>query len=245
MDSWRDVNYLTANRTLWVQFMNDSTQDLGIGYLPPNIYAILGSLNDSYTFPDDALVVEHAGATHFKRASEIEYSLFGIISGIVILFLILSIIWNLRIGGYKPERSTAVNDILNAADFMHTLNTKYYERSDTEVELYNRDDPYHHVGGRLSDNRIDAEQVEAVTALLRKMYGLDVEAWAKNGSRETDKQELRNIEARSDAAWAEVRGTINQWNNSNRETLRPGERDHFNGIVGFVSQIRPQRYDSR
>ena len=85
MDSWQNVNYLTGNRTLWVHFMNRSTQDWGIGYFPPKVFALAGRLNHSKTYPDDALIVEFAGVSRIGAAG-LEAVIYGLISDIAILW---------------------------------------------------------------------------------------------------------------------------------------------------------------
>lgn len=239
MDSFQEGNPLTRNRTQWVQFMNRSTQDWGIGYLPPNLFAILGQLNDSFPFPDDALVVEYAGQTHVG-GSEIEVFVFGITAAIVLIFIFAWAILTWKVFGFLPPASSRSNDsgMMTAEKFTKQLDEKYYENLDTCLEIFDPDDK-NHTSGNNTKEALKPEEVEEVTALLRKMYGFDLSVWAK-GSGELTEADLNHIRNQSDAAWAEIQAKIERWKKQ-RSSMNSEERAFFDGVVAIVKDIGTKR----
>ncbi|TPX14609.1 uncharacterized protein E0L32_005301 [Thyridium curvatum] len=91
MNTWRHQHIYSTHPTIWVDLMNRSTQDWGVGYLPMNVFATNGSLkNGSADIPADprAFIIVHAG-NGYTSGSPTPQVVFGIVSFIAIVLTIL------------------------------------------------------------------------------------------------------------------------------------------------------------
>ncbi|KAF6806098.1 hypothetical protein CMUS01_14453 [Colletotrichum musicola] len=61
MNSWKHVNHYTESNTRWVEMMNLSTPELGVGWIPANVVAIPETLNNSIAsrYPPNTTFIEN------------------------------------------------------------------------------------------------------------------------------------------------------------------------------------------
>ncbi|KAM5343203.1 hypothetical protein ACJ41O_014169 [Fusarium nematophilum] len=270
MESWRakGLNYLTSDPEKWVILMNLSTVEWGIGYLPPTVVAVPGSLNSSHSFPDDAIVIQHAGQDK-AGSRDTEKIIFGLASGIVIIAMALWLCINRRnllhpqeqnLNGTSTtnldgggdgtdavslrttttEFTTYGEDFLTEKDFCERLRVFYYQSDKSELEAVGRD---------IYDDGLTEEDIEAASALLRKMYTRDLELWSNSESVETTPAERNRLKFESDAILAEVNRLVNSWEaamgDSEALSTEPDERDEMAMIVTELASFGPQRYPDK
>lgn len=243
MDSWHNVNYQTYNRTLRVQLMNSSTQDWNVGHLPPHVFV---QPNDTSRLPDDALILRKAGKTSIG-GSPIEQVVFGIIAGVVIAWGLGWAVWTWRNTRFFIPRSSVPDDegVLTAAEFKQTLNTRYYDGIDTRLEIFDTDDEAHreHQQGPAKGGAvITAQDVEAVTALMRRMYQIKLSIWDLKDSPNVE-DERKRLKDQSESAWAEIQRKVGQLKlaegslKGERPEETRGMRNHLDQIVTTVEGI--------
>lgn len=260
MDSWRHVNYKTFNRTLQVQYFNLSTADWNIGFLPPNVVAIPGPIEDYPSAASNAtFVIEHAGQTRLG-SSEIEVAVFGIASGAVIVWAIFWFLLN-RSGFWKPSSPAVTNPadeeaepaangnsnsnpyniegFLGASDFKHRLDTHYYEPVVTELELAEK-----------SPNEmtayVDPADIEATASLLRDMYLMDMRLNGLQNAQYVTDAEREHLRRGSEAAWEEVTGTVKRWTKAPEiSSWSKEENESWRGILKAITGTGAKRYTPR
>lgn len=255
MDSWHNVNYKMYNRTLWVQLMNSSTQDWNVGYLPPHVFA---RPNDTSRLPDDALVLRKAGKA-LIGGSPIEQVVFGTIAGLVIAWGLGWAIWTWRNTRFSSLRSSGPGHghPLTAAGFTEALDTRYYDGILTHLEIFDANDPAHrqhqHRRGLVGEGMtsITAEDVEAVTALIRHMYQIDLSIWSRESSENVDEGDRWTRLRQSQSAWDEVRRRVGQLKKAEGSLKGKDEKEtesmkkHLTQIKRSVDGIPAKRYGSR
>ena len=112
----------------------------------------------------------------------------------------------------------------------------------SEIEIYDPDDDNHcHRGNTVVSRRaIEPIEIEATTALLRRIYGLDLEMWASEGSMEMSEEKLNEMRNQSEAAWTEVWDKVQLWKAN--QCFGKEEQRHFEAIVDIVDRIGKNRY---
>lgn len=252
MDSWKGHNYYTRNATKQLELMNLSTAEWGIAWLPPNLVAIPYAKNDSIVaqYPENTTFIENVGkATTGDRATE--KIVFGVTSGIVLFFVIL---WLLS-GEFKlrdqPKRirvSSVLSESEDGLQFMSFANfekklQKYYSPIRTEVELQDN------VNMRRPTQGLRAEDVEAVTNLLKQMFHLDRGIWSRQHIHSGENHEIlnRNARLRSNAIWDEVKRTVRGWQDGLYDRtvqLSDAQTEHIEHIFNLLGrdQIGGSRY---
>jgi hypothetical protein len=246
MESWENENYYTTNQTKWVELMNLSTTEWSLGFLPPNIYAIPGTLNDTYHFPDDALVIENAAETNWGSAP-IESVVFGVTSAVAIAFILAWSYIQVRNGTLlRPRNEPSTNrqgeygvllssrrlhgsdssedaeigsphGFQSAEIFKQTLFSKYYESIVTEIEEYDK---------KISHNdNIEAEDVEAVGDVLRKIYGFQFDILGQQHAFQPEGMEEKHM--KSKAAIKDIRETVDIWASGQMTDWNNAERRHL------------------
>ncbi|KAK2779584.1 hypothetical protein CKAH01_02932 [Colletotrichum kahawae] len=262
MDSWKGHNYYTTNISRWVDLMNISTTDWGVGWLPPNIVAIPYALNDSIAarYPENTTFIENASKTTTgDRATE--KIVFGVVSGLAILWAVVWLYYSLRTDRfeYRPinlgssdtygqaksrrdssshgARENGSSQLMDVEEFKRNL-MKFYSQIKTGLEY--EDKPNN------EDACIKGDDVEVVTNLLRTMYDLDLSIWSRQDIHAGENHEIHNAESRvrSNAIWAEVRKIVGKWevgltNGSMR--LPPHEQENMADIVSLFGQYRKDR----
>ena len=95
MESWEGHNYLTGANSKWVELMNLSTAEWNMGWLPPNVVAIPGALNDTYNFPLDTFVIQYASMSQIGP-DNIEAVVFGVCSAIAWVWALAWLAWGVK-----------------------------------------------------------------------------------------------------------------------------------------------------
>ncbi|KAH7012860.1 hypothetical protein EDB80DRAFT_362334 [Ilyonectria destructans] len=257
MESWQGLNYYTRNTTKWVQLMNLSTAEWGVGFLPATLVAIPGHLNDTYDFPSDSIVIQNASKTTVG-SRHIEKIIFGLVAGIVILWALLWLYVN-RSEILSPRSSqnlkpsdaasqgtsvtalTTFDDgFVKAADFRHKLQYFYYDCDKSMLEVGEKD---------ISIEGISTDDIENAGALFRKMYGLDLKLWSMQNSRERTAAERNKIMHESDAILAEVTQQVLVWqadmSHPTTATATEDEKRQMDEIVEILSSIGIERYPKK
>ncbi|KAH9884839.1 hypothetical protein F4778DRAFT_761899 [Xylariomycetidae sp. FL2044] len=262
METWKGRNYYTTNQTTWVELMNLSTVEWGLPHFPPNVVAIPGGLNDSsFHFDNSTYVIEYAGGSAAGQ-SPVESVVFGAASAAAIVIALIWLVWNRAtlLSPPLPEEADMHTDavehgingfsgsggggfelhvpdneqFVTAAAFKDKLHNFYYEPVESELELYEKD---------VSAERIDVEDVEAATALLRRMYMFDLELWSEQSSPYVTEGKRAETRDKSDAILAEVRKTVDVWDE--QAGWHTSERQQLGQIVGFFEMLPKRRYGSR
>lgn len=261
MESWEHYNYYTYNPSGWVELLNLSTAEWGIGYLPPSVIAINRTVNDADHFPPDAFVIQNAAIGTFL-SRDVEKVVFGATSGLVILWAFCWVAFQCyRNSLFSPRKLTASNSgnsansvfshdtdatqielanlgsgntkFLKAEEFKQQLHNFYYEPVATELELYEKD---------FVKEDVSAADVETVTELLRKMYDLDLGLWAEQNSHTTE-WEMNQFRLKSDAALAEVRHLVTSWTSRNRTpSWTEEEAVHLRSVLQVLADLPEKRY---
>lgn len=254
MESWRGLNYLTKNPTKWVELMNLSTVEWGVGYFPAGVVAIPGRLNVTYNFPAGTIVIENASKSEVG-SRDVEKIIFGITSGVVILWAAIWLFLNrlkfstdgteplLPTGSDVASHGTSITlnnldeNFITAGDFHHKLRYFYYESEKTEPEIREKN---------LNEESVDADDVEKATSLLREMFNLDLLIWAKQNSRQTTRGGRADMMAKSDAILFEVNRLVKSWDTNLKDTgASDTEKQEMMEIVEILRQIGPQRYPNK
>ncbi|KAK3687824.1 hypothetical protein B0T22DRAFT_139835 [Podospora appendiculata] len=257
MESWDGYNYYTTNPAQWVMLMNLSTSEMGLAPLPPNLVAIPGSLNDSYSFPNNTIVIENASKSQLG-SRDIEKIIFGVTAGVAILWGIIWLYWTWKRetnGGSRklfrprtgyPTTADATSEtqlaslmddgrFVSAEAFRNKLLHFYYENVQTGIEMTEKD---------VAIEGIDAEDVEAVTALVQKMYAVDLELWSHQSSRYVTEAKRNQLRKKSDAILAEVRRIANSWGEPQYYgRWQDDELEQVQAIIGILrDNIEEKRY---
>ncbi|KAI1272431.1 hypothetical protein F5Y07DRAFT_301680 [Xylaria sp. FL0933] len=261
MESWEGYNYYTRNTTTWVELMNLSTAEFGLGYFPKGVVAVPGYLNSSAQFPDDTFVIEHSGLGQFDQGQTVK-ALLGAVSGVALLLggIWLWVNWKTI---FHPRNSSNQNDLAlsansstsaeatellflrdnrlcEASDFRNKLYHFYYEPIDTEVEL----------AEKTANDPVKIEDIEAVTALVRKMYSYDIYLYGTQNVRNHEAQRLDHMR-KSDAILGAVRNKVsNEWVKDPSALGSLGwtyeEGNHLSYLKGLLEHRLPrQRYPYR
>lgn len=234
MESWKGYNYYTTDPAKWVELMNLSTSQWNIGPLPPDVVAIPGPLNASYNFPPGTLVIENVSQVSFG-SRDIEKVIFGATSGLVLLWAFSWVSWNLWKGillqprgstlpsseetepghGLHPtnldgktvadssvlELGAMGNGFIPASRFKTELDV-YYDDVRTELEMYEKN---------LRTDDVEAEDVEAGTELLRRMYDTQLGIYAMQNSNEVTQRDRDQMAEQSVALMADFRKLVASW----------------------------------
>ncbi|KAK5660273.1 hypothetical protein OQA88_12813 [Cercophora sp. LCS_1] len=235
MEPWKDVNYYTTNATIMVELMNASTAEWSIGFFPPNVFAIPGSLNESYSFPPDALVIENVSQGKFGEL-EIERAIFGGTSGVVLACALAWLAWRhfwvqkllSPRGSSAPAESVpgvfdAERSGGSATGESNMLELGWYgfgsdsfvedEKFKAELSIYYDDvktEPELYKKNLAVDDVV-AEDVVAGTELLRRLYDLQLKIWSEKGSHEVTQEQRDLDEAQRDALLADYRKLVSTW----------------------------------
>jgi hypothetical protein len=249
MESWDGYNYYTSDPQGWVTLMNLSTQEFGIAYFPSNLIAIPGSLNDSYSFiPNNTIVIENAAKTE-DGSRDIEKIIFGVTSGIAILWGIWWLVWTWHRDGLPHPRKSpgksgsngntnsdlelanlAINpNFRSAATFRDMLRRFYYENVQTGLEMVEKDVAY---------DGVDAEDVEEVIALVQKMYAVDLELWSLQSVQSTTEERRNQLRRKSNAILDEIRRIVQSWEAAqNVGRWEEDEVQHVHAISRVLTEI--------
>ena len=129
------------------------------------------------------------------------------------------------------------NKYATAEQFQGELQKFYDPPTNTELEEYEKD---------VGKEPITAEDVEAVTDLLRKMYDLDLGLWSHENSTYVSDQVRDEYREKSDAVLAEIRRIVTSWNErQSRRRWSPDELEELKAIVQQLALIPPKRYDAQ
>ncbi|KAI3339482.1 hypothetical protein F4824DRAFT_508288 [Ustulina deusta] len=223
MESWAGYNYYTSNPITWVELMNLSTAEFGLGYLPLGLRAFPGALNSSTRFPNDTYVIEHAGRGQFDEGHTAN-TVFGVVTGVAGALAILWLWFNRKTILYRRNsnnqdpspranspisRSTGATDLTTfqdnrlceASDFRNQIFNFYYEPISTEVELVEK----------TADDIVDVEDIEAITDLVRKMYSYDLRLYGAQSTRRFE-NERHDLMSKSDDILKAIRDKVsNEW----------------------------------
>jgi len=261
MDSWRDVNYKTGNRTAQMVYFNMSTADWRIGFLPANLTAIPGSINDyPSNLTNSSLVIEYAGEKNML-GRPIESGVFGIAAGAVILWAIGWFLLNRKsffqpssqenapgegnadaeaaVNGESKSNPYNIQGFLSASEFRHRLDTHYYEPVVTELELAEK-----------SPNQIsafvDPADIEATASLLRDMYRMDMRLNGLQNAGHVSEADRENLRRGSEAAWEEVTSTVKRWTKAPEiSSWSKEEHESWRGILTAITGTGAKRYSPR
>ncbi|RSL78686.1 hypothetical protein BHE90_011043 [Fusarium euwallaceae] len=271
MKSWDGLNYYTTNTTLWVELMNRSTEEWGIGYLPAKLVAIPGKFNSSYNISDDAILIQHAAESK-AGSRDTEKIIFGVASGIVILFMAAWIFINFddlkpptdddEGTGVKPvedaisartrtteQTANEREDAQEFAAFCQQLKDFYYNDKKSELEAAERD-IVEESGPTVEKPWVG--DIEEASALLRKLYSLKITMRNDGDSEHVTLAERNRHLAESDAILAEVNRIIEARATAMRDPsqLRAEEEDlaQIREIETAVGEIEaenhaPMRWD--
>jgi len=137
----------------------------------------------------------------------------------------------------NTDAAAAENGVISYQAFRAKLTRFYYAGLDTELEVYEKgegDEP-------------DGSDVEAVTDKLRRMYGLDLDYWARQGSRRYNRAALEHIRSQSRAIWTEVRMTINGWQHGRNPPVNwsHAENASLQDINLTMGAMGEDRFDGR
>ncbi|KAK0627758.1 hypothetical protein B0T14DRAFT_143781 [Immersiella caudata] len=239
MNSWKDLNYYTTDPIKWVHLLNLSTSDWNIGPLPPNVFAIPGPLDSSYTFPPGALIIENASQASFG-SRDIEKVIFGATSGLVILWAFCWVVWNWRNGTLlRPKGSTlpaegeeedaegvelngglrtgpSAVDGSNGLELGHgAAGSGFIPASKFEAEL----DVYYDdirtelelYEKNLRTDGVEAEDVEGGTELLRRFYDAQLGIYAMQHTAEVPQAEREYMAEQGEAMLGDFRRLVVSW----------------------------------
>ncbi|KAM0428570.1 hypothetical protein ACHAPT_006930 [Fusarium lateritium] len=225
MKSWDGLNYYTTNPKGWVDLMNLSTVEWGIGYLPAKLVAIPGKFNSTYNISDDAILIQHAAQSK-AGSRDTEKIIFGVASGIVILFMAAWIVYNWDdlkppeddSGGIpKPgedatstrtrttELTANEKDAQEYGAFCQQLRDFYYSDKKSELEAAEHD-IVEESGPAVEKPWVG--DMEEAAALLRKLYSLKITMRNDGDSEHVTLAERNKHLAESDAILAEVNRLI-------------------------------------
>ncbi|KAK3943371.1 hypothetical protein QBC46DRAFT_39759 [Diplogelasinospora grovesii] len=235
MESWAGYNYYTTDPDKWVNLINLSTVEWGVAPLPPNVFAIPGSLNASYApgdFPNNSIIIENAAKTQFG-SRDIEKIVFGITSGLAIAWGLGWLWWTWRKGDlFKPRNHNRQDG--DPAALHHLLlseeNSDFVSAAKLRDELYNSYYEPGHKGPEMEDTsmavaegtEVKSEDVEALIALVQKMYAFDLKLWAHQSDESMTASERDSLRRKSDAILADVRRVIISWNDQIRNNPGAG-----------------------
>jgi len=251
MQSWEGENYYTTDPVKWVALMNKSTAEWNVGPLPPNLVALPGSQNQTIIpISTDALVIEYAG-TREVGSRDAETIVFGVTSALVLLWAVVWTIWQYCInhtlftplgpppGDTSEGHSGSISlgtlvdgaERVSAAEFERQLFTYYYPAGLTELEVREKD--------VVLDGGLGGDDVEAATALVRRMLGFDQELWALRNATHLPPAERETLRNKSAAALDELRRVVQTWITAQeRLGLRPQEQNELQEIYSLLTSMR-------
>ncbi|KAJ8109966.1 hypothetical protein ONZ43_g5998 [Nemania bipapillata] len=258
MESWEGYNYYTRNPVIWVQLMDLSTAEFGLGSFP-DLCAIPKNPDAPAPIPCDAtFVIKDAGLDEFDNGVTAGI-VFGVITAAV---LIAASIWlwfnrktifhplnsNNRVlaplaGGDAHRNAEAVelmphiDQICEATKFKEQLFRYYYERTTTEVEL----------AEKAANSIIEVDDVEAMTELVRRMYSCDLELYANQHVRDYE-NERSDLMVKSDKILGAIRDKVlKDWASDpgGRVRWRNEDWDQVSALKRFLErELRDPRYSN-
>jgi hypothetical protein len=256
MESWEGLNYYTRDIYGWTNLMNRSTAELGVGWFPSNVIAIPDTIaNTTEQLRSDAVVIENASRADIGDRG-IEKIVFGVTSGIVLLWAVLWLSWRCWTGTLLSPRTSpqpisqkssvtateqngkGVGDgetgFVTAEYFEEQLNHYYHPDIDTKLEMQEKD---------ISTEGVSAADAEAMTDLLRKMYKLDLTLWSEQSVR-GEQTDAANIVMKSEAIWEEVRRELLGWTAQQGVTRwDDNERQQLHNISRILHNMPQRRYN--
>ncbi|KAK4225636.1 hypothetical protein QBC38DRAFT_254419 [Podospora fimiseda] len=200
MNSWRGTNIYTENSTRWIELINSSTSEFMVNYLPPNVIAIPGKLDDvtqnNITIPPDFLVIQNAGKLPFKS---LEGVIFGVTSGIALILGLIWLIyhwWRKSLLNPKQSSDSAEDDpssttpsgttvVGSGNNIYFALNSKgtSAEKFKADLETYYAYIPNLELYQRnIKNDGVAVEDVEAGTELLRRRYECQLQLISNQGT---------------------------------------------------------------
>lgn len=231
MESWESYNLTDLPPNKWLELMNLSTADWGMGFFPPNVVAIPTELNDSFaaTFPPGYLIIENAGADINTEP------VFAATSVPAVVLMIAWFLFSLR-DGFKWWRKPAPGSDTRAKPRpprspLSGRSSETYTGNGSElgvgigvggggfraVEFEKKLDRYYprfasHAEVYERDKRgpLEAEEVTAVSELLVRMFRNDTQLRALQ-TQEVGREEMDRLRAESDAMLAEVHRRVLAW----------------------------------
>ncbi|GAB1320807.1 hypothetical protein MFIFM68171_11017 [Madurella fahalii] len=259
MESWEGHNYLTSLPTKWVELMNLSTAEWNLGWLPPNVVAIPGALNDTHNFPSGTFVIENAARTDLGSRNA-EAVVFGLCSAVALVWGVGWLFWSIKDGTLLKPRPGAARLLsrgrhsgetlaaghedgseegmggagwggFHAAEFEKRLD-KYYPRFASHAEVYERD-------GR---GALEAGEVVGVSELLVRIFRNDTQLKALQSAPGVGSDEMERLRAQSDAMLAEVHRRVNTWT---VQGLSEDERREVRAVKTALARHQPPRYRHR
>ncbi|KAF4467745.1 hypothetical protein FALBO_5376 [Fusarium albosuccineum] len=261
MESWKGHNYYTTDHKKWVQLMNLSTQEWRIGYLPAKLVAIPGKLNSSYDIADDAILIQEV-AQDKAGSRATEKIIFGVASGIVLLFMFIWIVVNWKNlsspngdDGKREDRDSSTrsslpgtleanpdnDESLEFRDFCRQLRDFYYFSDRSELEAVEKD---------MLEDRDWVGDLETASALLRKVYRLELRLRFGHNSAQMTPADRNKINGEKEALLAEVNRLVQERAGMMRaqHLMRADgdEMEQMEQIEGELSRLQPeqvQRWD--
>jgi len=194
MNAWDDpdINIYTDNYEKWAPYMNLTTEEWNMPFIPVNVVAIPGSIDDDkYDFPDGTFVIENsARATLVSR--DIEKLIFGVASGVAIAILLVWLWWHSKdmatqsriLRGKEDEDEGAELQPNSNASGSSTMATKDettfgMKAKEFEKELGFFYDPVitmPELAPKVQrGEKMNGEYFESINELMRKMFKIDLE----------------------------------------------------------------------
>ncbi|KAI1737448.1 hypothetical protein F4680DRAFT_428690 [Xylaria scruposa] len=261
MESWAGYNYYTTNSTTWVELMNLSTAEFGLGSLPPGVRAVPGDLNNSNQFANDTYVIEHAGRGQFDEGTAANI-VFGVVTAVAVLLAIIWLWFNFKTmlhprnsnkqdllprtnsltslsGGTIGMTTIQDDQFCSARDFEDQIFNFYYEPINTEIEF----------AEKTANEVIDVEDIEAVTDLVRKMYSYDLLMYGIQSTQAYERQR-HDLTSKRDGILIAVRDKVsNEWAKDLSARGRMGwgdeEWNKVSALKTFLQdQLPPQRFSN-
>ena len=251
METWENLDYSSTDTRKWVELMNISTVEFGVAPFPPNLIVVTGWLADAVdagnvTLVNDTIVIEHAGREHIgqRAIAPVVLGVAAAVAGIWACWWLCTT-WIhaefLRPRGGNEGSNATVPDSRGHSDFVsadvfRARVAEYYPRGGgTKHEAREKDWEKEDLGG---------EDVEEVIELLRRMFEIDLYAWARENDNDVTKDELVALRGRSDAILREVHTVVGEWKGLGalRPWLDPEEKQVVEGIFEVLAKIGMDRH---
>ncbi|KAI5458970.1 hypothetical protein BGZ63DRAFT_390056 [Mariannaea sp. PMI_226] len=262
MESWKGLNYYTRDPKGWVRLMNLSTAEWGVGFFPPNVVAIPGKLNSSYSFDPGTIVIQHAAKS--KVGTNGIESIIFITASLVSILCTGLWLWrnldNLKSGGERSQpqnpnpddasqatEGTALNGVsenrgVSASRFEGLLKHLYYDSIHSELEAWEKD---------ANMEGVTADDVEDAINLLRRMYVIDLEMWARGDERGFTNDQRNVQQWKSDAILAETHRLVDEWqlilqsSGIGATSKEEEEAEEIKEIKKILNKIGDTRYEEK
>ncbi|KAK4188117.1 hypothetical protein QBC35DRAFT_211408 [Podospora australis] len=255
MDFWKDAsdNETTTDASRWLLLMNHSTAKLGLSPFPPNLVAVAGPLNASldYDIPNGTLVISDIFKPQ-QTPADLDRLVFGVVCVLAALWAAAWVTWTWwkfgsllkpRVppsqredfddenGMELPGHRAIIHDnpdYISSSAF-HERFLRFYYDIGNEHEVPEKDP---------SKEAVEATDVEAVMALVQKMYEIDVELFGLQNALYVGDERREKLRQKRETILAEVARVAELWGDRRYLHVNNWQKEEWESVLAILDMLK-------